>query len=99
VLKKADLIDHVAERTGMKKRQATEVVDAVLGGIKETLSEGGRVQLAGFGTFEVRDRKARMGVNPVTKAPIHIQATRVPAFKAGKALRDVCRGAPGPEVE
>jgi len=91
VLKKGDLIDHVAERTGMKKREATEAVAAVLDGIKETLAEGGRVQLAGFGTFEVRERKARMGVNPITKAPIYINPTRVPAFKAGKALKDVCR--------
>jgi len=91
VLKKSDLINHVAERTGLKKREATEVVDAVVGGIKETLADGGRVQLAGFGTFEVRERKARMGVNPITKAPIHIPATRVPAFRAGKALKDACR--------
>ena len=91
VLRKADLIDRVAERAGLKKRQATEVVDVVIGEITETLAEGGRVQLAGFGTFEVRERKGRVGVNPITKAPMHIQATRVPAFKAGKALKDACR--------
>ena len=91
VLKKVDLVEHVAERANLKKREASEVVDAVLAGITETLAEGGRVQLAGFGTFEVRERKARMGVNPSTKAPIHIEATRIPAFKAGKALKDACR--------
>ena len=91
VVKKGDLIDHVAERAGLKKREATEVVDAVIDGITETLADGGRVQLAGFGTFEVRERKARMGVNPITKTPMYIAATRVPAFKAGKALKDACR--------
>jgi len=91
VLKKSDLIDHVAERADLKKRHAAEVVEAVTGAITETLAEGGRVQLSGFGTFEVRERKARMGVNPATKVPMYIPATRVPTFKAGKALKDACR--------
>lgn len=87
-LKKSDLIDQVAAAAGLTKRQAGEAVEAVLSGITKALAEGNKVAVAGFGTFVARQRAARTGRNPQTKAPIQIPATRVPVFRAGKALKD-----------
>lgn len=89
---KAELISEVTSITGMKKKKATEAVDAVFKAIENNLSNGDKVQLIGFGTFEVRQRAARKGRNPQTGAEIEIPASKVPAFKAGKALKDAVKG-------
>ena len=85
---KNDLVDAVAERTGLAKADAARAVEAVLGTVTETLQKGDQVALSGFGTFVVKARAARTGRNPRTGETIEIPASRVPAFKAGKALKD-----------
>ena len=85
---KTELINEVANKTELTKKDCEMVVNAVLESITDAMSVGDKVQLTGFGTFEVRDRAAREGKNPATGAPISIPATKVPAFKAGKALKD-----------
>ncbi len=88
---KAELVDAVAKKTEdskLNKKQTEAAVKAVIETITETLAKGESIQLVGFGTFEVRERAARKGINPRTKKPIKIAATKVPAFKAGRALKD-----------
>jgi len=85
---KSELVDLVAERAGLSKKDSETALKAVLDGITEALMQGDKVQLVGFGTFEVRQRKAREGRNPATGERISIQALKVPAFKTGKALKD-----------
>lgn len=85
---KAELIDSVASKTGLTKKDATSAVDAVFETIQENLSEGNKVQLIGFGNFEVRQRAARKGRNPQTGKPLQIPARDVPAFKAGMGLKN-----------
>ena len=85
---KTELISVVAEKTGFSKKDADKAVAAVLDSISEALAGGEKIQLVGFGTFEGRDRAAREGKNPATGEKITIAATKVPAFKAGKALKD-----------
>ncbi|MBC7342006.1 MAG: HU family DNA-binding protein [Clostridia bacterium] len=87
-MNKMDLVGSVAEKANLTKKEADRVVSAVLESIEEALAAGDKVQLVGFGTFEVKDRAARTGRNPKTGEEIDIPATRVPVFKAGKALRD-----------
>ena len=87
-MNKAELIAGVAEKSNITKKAASEAVEAVFATISEALSREEKVTIVGFGTFEVRDRKARQGVNPSTKEPIMIPATKVPAFKPGKSLRE-----------
>lgn len=87
-MNKADLISTVAEKTGMSKKDSESAVAAVLDTITESLQQGEKVQLVGFGSFEVKARAARIGRNPHTKQTIKIAATRIPVFKAGKALKD-----------
>lgn len=87
-MNKTDLIAHVASKADITKKDAEQVVNAFFATVEEALKAGDKVQLIGFGTFEVRDRQARKGRNPQTGAEINIPATRVPAFKAGKALKD-----------
>jgi len=87
-LNKTELIGEVAGKTGMTKKDAEKVVNAFFDTVEGTLKSGEKVQLIGFGTFEVRERKARKGRNPQTGKEIDIPATKVPAFKAGKALKD-----------
>ena len=84
---KADLVARVAE-TGMTKKQAAAAVDAMIGAIKKSLSKGEKVSLVGFGSFSVKRRKARTGRNPRTGRPLKIAAKKVPAFSAGKGLKD-----------
>ncbi|HHV35498.1 MAG TPA: HU family DNA-binding protein [Syntrophomonadaceae bacterium] len=86
-MNKAELIGSVAEKASMPKKDAEKAVNAVFASIEEALANGEKVQLVGFGTFEVRDRAARTGRNPQTGEEIQIAATRVPAFRAGKALK------------
>ena len=85
---KSDLIAMVAEKTGTTKKSAEISLNAVIDSITESLQKGDKVQLVGFGTFEVRQRAAREGVNPQNKKKIKIPATKVPAFKAGKHLKE-----------
>lgn len=85
---KTDLINAVAEKAELSKKDADKAVAAVFAAISESLVAGDKVQLVGFGTFEVRDRAAREGKNPATGEKIQIAATKVPAFKAGKALKE-----------
>ncbi len=85
---KTELISVVAEKTGFSKKDADKAVAAVLDSISEALAGGEKIQLVGFGTFEVRDRAAREVKNPATGEKITIAATKVPAFKAGKALKE-----------
>lgn len=85
---KAELVDKVAEKTGLTKKDSGRALDAVFEAITEALAGGQRVQLVGFGSFEVRRRAARKGRNPQTGKEIQIGARRVPAFKAGKALKE-----------
>ena len=86
---KADLVSLVASNTKLSKKEAADAVDLVFNFVKETLSKDEKVQLIGFGTFEVRERAARKGRNPQTGAEIEIPASKVPAFKPGKALKAV----------
>ncbi|MBE0465988.1 MAG: HU family DNA-binding protein [Candidatus Desulforudis sp.] len=86
-MNKAELISSVAEKTNLTKKDAEKALGAMLETIGEALSQGDKVQLVGFGTFETRERAARKGRNPQTGAEIDIAATKVPVFKAGKALR------------
>ena len=88
---KADLIDGVASKSGLTKKDATAAVEGLLETVTETLAEGERVQVIGFGSFEVRERAARKGRNPQTGDEIEIPATKVPAFKAGKGLKDAVK--------
>ncbi|AEB29723.1 MAG: HU family DNA-binding protein [Carnobacterium sp.] len=88
---KAELIENVATSTGLTKKDATSAVDAVFESIQTSLSEGEKVQIIGFGNFEVRDRAARKGRNPQTGEEIQIAASKVPAFKPGKALKDAVK--------
>jgi len=85
---KSELVDLVAEKAGMSKKDSEKAVKAVLDSVTEGLVKGDKVQLVGFGTFEVRSRKEREGRNPATGEKIKIEALKVPAFKPGKALKD-----------
>jgi DNA-binding protein HU-beta len=87
-MNKSDLITHVSEATELSKKDVTKAVDAVFEAISEALQSGDKVQLVGFGNFEVRERSARKGRNPQTGEEIEIPASKIPAFKPGKALKD-----------
>jgi DNA-binding protein HU-beta len=91
-MNKADLVKQVAETSELTQKDATKAVDAVFDTILEALKNGEKVQLIGFGNFEVRERAARKGRNPQTGEEIEIQAGKVPAFKAGKLLKDKVAG-------
>ena len=87
-MNKTELVASVAEKAGLTKKDSEKAVNAVLAAVSESLQKGEKVQLVGFGTFEVRERKARKAQNPQTKE-ITSPATKVPAFKAGKGLKEV----------
>lgn len=86
--KKSDIIERVSDETGLPKVRAKEAVNIVFDTISEYLGEGEKVQLIGFGNFEIRERSARKGRNPQTGKEIRIEASKIPAFKAGKALKE-----------
>ena len=86
-MNKADLINVIAEKGGYSKKEADKALAAVLDSITESLEKGEKVTLVGFGTFEVRDRAAKVAMNPVSKEPVEVPARKVPAFKAGSALK------------
>ncbi|MEF9852655.1 MAG: HU family DNA-binding protein [Hydrogenoanaerobacterium sp.] len=85
---KTDLISMVAQKSELTKKDSEKAVVAVIDAITEALANGEKVQLVGFGTFEVKTRGARMGINPRTKEKMQIEASKLPSFKAGKALKD-----------
>ncbi|MBC8545332.1 HU family DNA-binding protein [Clostridiaceae bacterium NSJ-31] len=85
---KTDLISMVAQKADLTKKDSEKAVSAVIDAITEALVSGDKVQLVGFGTFEVKERGERMGINPRTKEKMPIAASKLPAFKAGKALKD-----------
>ncbi len=87
-MNKAELVAAVAEKAGISKKDAEKAVAAVIDSVVDTLKAGDKVQLIGFGTFEIRERAARTGINPQTKATIKIAASKTPVFKAGKAFKD-----------
>ncbi len=87
-MNKTELVGQVAAQTGMTKKDVEKIVNAFFTSVEGALKADDKVQLIGFGTFEVRERQARKGRNPQTGAEIDIPANRVPAFKAGKALKD-----------
>ncbi|MDR1629997.1 MAG: HU family DNA-binding protein [Oscillospiraceae bacterium] len=87
-MNKTELIQAVAEKESLSKKDADAAVNAVLSVITDTLASGGSVQVVGFGTFEIRQRAEKQGRNPKTGETITVPAAKVPAFKAGKALKD-----------
>ena len=87
-MNKTELIAVAAESAGLTKKDTERVLNAALNAITTSLEKGEKVQLSGFGTFEAKEREARIGRNPRTKETIQIPATRLPAFKASKALKD-----------
>jgi len=90
-MNKASLIDSLASKTGMTKKAASEALDTILETITDALKKGEKVTITGFGTFEVRHRKARTGRNPQTGEEITIPARNVAAFRAGKSLKESVR--------
>ncbi|MED3553858.1 HU family DNA-binding protein, partial [Cytobacillus praedii] len=87
-MNKTELINAVADSSELSKKDSTKAVDAVFDAILDALKNGDKVQLLGFGNFEVRERAARKGRNPQTGEEIEIQASKLPTFKPGKALKD-----------
>ena len=85
---KAELIASVSEKAEMTKKDAEKAISAIIDSITEALAKGEKVQLVGFGTFEVRERAERTGINPQTQQKIKIAATKTPAFKAGTTLKE-----------
>ena len=90
-MNKTQLIDVVAAKAELSKKDAEAAVSAVLDSVKDALADGDKVSIVGFGTFAVKTRAARTGINPLTKAPISIPESKVPTFKAGSALKDAVK--------
>lgn len=88
---KKELVSYVAEKANLSKKDAEIAVNSVFDGITEALKTDGKIQLVGFGSFEVKERAARMGKNPATGETIEIPASKSPSFKAGKALKDTIK--------
>ena len=88
-MNKSELTAAAAQAAGIQKKDAERLLNAAIDIIAQKLSQGESVQLSGFGTFEVRNREARVGRNPVTRKTVEIPATKVPAFKASKGLKDL----------
>lgn len=90
-MNKTELAAAVAAKADLSKKDADVAVTAVLDSIKDALAQGDKVSIVGFGTFAVKTRAARTGINPLTKAPMSIPETKVPSFKAGAALKDAVK--------
>lgn len=88
-MNKSELITKMAEKSGLTKKDNEAVLKAFIESVEETLEGGDKVQLVGFGTFETRERAARVGRNPRTKEEIQIPASKVPVFKVGKEFKDI----------
>lgn len=91
ILNKKALVEVVAEKLNITKKDATVAVDTVFEEITKSLADGGKVDISGFGKFEVKDRPARQGINPATKERITIAASKAPGFKAAKALKEAVK--------
>ena len=87
-MNKTELIAAMVEKSELTKKDAGAALEAFTAAVEDALKAGDKVQLVGFGTFEVKERAARTGINPQTKQPVEIAASKSPAFKAGKALKD-----------
>ena len=87
-MNKTELVAAMAEKSELTKKDAEKALSAFLETVEDALKKGDKVQLVGFGTFEVKNRAARTGINPQTKKPVKIKASKAPSFKAGKALKD-----------
>ncbi len=90
-MNKADIVEQMAEAVGKSKKDSEKILNGVIECIEDALNEGEKIQLVGFGTFEVRERQPRKGRNPQSGEIINIPGGRVPAFKPGKALRDAVK--------
>ena len=90
-MNKTELVNSIATKTGMSKKNSESALNAVISSIEESLQNGEKVVLVGFGTFEVRERAERKGRNPQTKEEIIIPASKAPVFKAGKGLKDIVK--------
>ena len=90
-MNKADLVSMIAAKSNLTKKDSESALNAFVETVQTALKKGEKIQLVGFGTFEVRSRAARTGINPRTKEAIKIPATKAPVFKAGKALKDSCK--------
>ena len=90
-VKKTELVEHIAANAGISRAAAARSVDAFVDAVKTTLQREGTLTLVGFGTFSVAHRAARTGRNPRTNEPIQIKSSKIPKFKAGKALKDVVK--------
>ena len=91
-MNKTELVEQIATKADLSRRDAEQAVDAAIGTIEEQLARGGEITLTGFGKFHVADRGARTGRNPQTGAPIEIKASRVPRFSAGSKLKQAVNG-------
>lgn len=91
ILNKKALVEIVAEKLDVTKKDATTAVETICETITAELAKGNKVDISGFGKFEVKERAARQGINPATKQPIPIPASKVPAFKAAKALKEAVK--------
>ena len=87
-MNKKEIVLKVSENTGLTQKQTAAVVDEILKAIVEAVAQGDKVQFVDFGTFEQKIRKARSGINPLTKAPVEIPESKVPQFKAGKKFKE-----------
>ncbi len=87
-MNKTELVAAISEKSGLTKKDSEKALVAFVESVQDALKGGDKVQLVGFGTFEVKQRAARTGINPQTKKPVKIKASKAPAFKAGKALKD-----------
>jgi len=89
-MNKADLVSMIAAKSNLTKKDSESALNAFIDTVQGALKNGEKIQLVGFGTFEVRNRNARNGINPKTKQSIKIPASKAPVFKAGKALKESC---------
>lgn len=87
-MNKTEIITAMAEKSGLTKKDSENALTAFVESVEDALKSGDKVQLVGFGTFEVKARAARKGINPQTKKPVEIAASKAPVFKAGKGLKD-----------
>ena len=90
-MNKTDLVAAIAANAELSKKDAEKALNALIGAVEDALKKGDKVQLVGFGTFEVRERAARECINPQTKAKVKVPASKVPAFKAGQALKNLVK--------
>ncbi len=90
-MNKSDLVSMIAAKSNLTKKDSESALNAFIESVQTSLKKGEKIQLVGFGTFEVRNRSARTGINPRTKQSIKIPASKAPVFKAGKALKDSCK--------